>query len=368
MSINAVPQSSHHITHARSDPARAVHFVGSLPPELLGDDRATMQWLLDHTVGTEITALPCDRDPRWIVTWLEDLADVPALETVRTGASTCYDDTPTYRLKRGQWLEPDDVSLHRFSQTTAAMAARDQVCTEQAVLPPHQVSVPNPFDLALFAFGGPAGSMAHLPVFRHAVLDDLRAIHDRWGNQAVFQLETPAVLASMDRTPRPLWPAAAHTLAKHTAAVIADGPHSARWTIHLCHGDLGHTPLFTPNDLVPAVQFLNALHKRLQRLRLPMPAAHIPMCTGTTAPPTDPRFYRALRHLRRDIDVIAGLVDETHPDDARTALRLSETELDRPVLAVAASCGHGRRTVPATSANTALACELAHLHTDITTP
>src|SRR5207248_221196 len=108
-------------------------------------------------------------------------------------------------------------------------------------------------------------------------------------------------------------------------------------------------------------------HKRLQRLRLPMPmpTAHIPMCTGTTGPPTDPRFYRALRHLRRDIDVIAGLVDETHSDDSRTALQLTETELDRPVLAVAASCGHGRRTVPAA---TALACELAHLHTDITTP
>jgi hypothetical protein len=112
------------------------------------------------------------------------------------------------------------------------------------------------------------------------------------------------------------------------------------------------------------VQFLNALHKQLHRLRIPMPATHIPMCTGTDAPPTTLRFYRALRHLRRDIDVIAGLVDETHPKESRTALGLVETELDRRVLAVAAACGHGRRLVPDAIANAALACKLAHLTTD----
>jgi hypothetical protein len=349
-------------TDARGN-VRAVHFVGSLPAVMTGDHRATMQWFLDHTTDTPLTGLPCDPDPRWIIDWLDGLAAVDALEHVRTGASADYDDMPTYRLKRGHWLEPEDLSLGRTAHTDAVMAARDRLHDDRD-FPPHQVSIPNPFDLALFTFGSPSAAVTHLPVFRQAVLDDVHTIDRQHGRQVVFQLETPAVLATLDHTPRPLWPAAVHALAKQVARVIADGSLVAQWRIHLCHGDLGHRPLFSLTDLVPAVQFLNALHKQLQRLRLPMPAAHIPMCTGTDAPSTNPRFYRALRHLRRDIDVIAGLVDENHPEDSRTALQLVETELDRPVIAVAAACGHGRRTVPATAANSALACELAHHTTD----
>ncbi len=350
-------------TTAPSEEDRAVHFVGSLPAVLTGDHRQTMQWFLDHSIDTSLTGLPCDPDPRWIIDWLDGLAAVDALEPVRTGASADYDDMPTYRLKRDHWLESEDLSLGRAAHTDAVMAARAQL-HDDGDFPPHQVSIPNPYDLALFTFGSPGAAVTHLPAFRQAVLDDVHTIHRQHGAQVVFQLETPAVLATLDRTPRPLWPAAVRALAKQVARVFADAPRDATWRIHLCHGDLGHQPLFALTDLVPAVQFLNALHKQLRRLRIPMPAVHIPMCTGTDAPPTDPRFYRALRHLRRDIDVIAGLVDETHPKDSRAALGLVETELDRPVLAVAAACGHGRRLVPEAVANAALACELAHHTTD----
>jgi hypothetical protein len=355
MSTLVFSNPSHdHLGAEDRENVRAVHFVGSLPAVLTGDHSATMQWFLDHTTDTPLTGLPCDPDPRWIIDWLDGLAAIDALEPVRTGASADYDDMPTYRLKRGHWLESDDLSLGRAAHTDAVMATRAQLRDDRD-FPPHQVSIPNPYDLSLFAFGSPSAAVTHLPVFRQAVLDDVHTIHNQHGNQVVFQLETPAVLATLDRTPRPLWPAAMRALAKQVTRVFADGPREATWRIHLCHGDLGHQPLFALTDLVPAVQFLNALHKQLHRLRIPMPAAHIPMCTGTDAPSVDPRFYRALRHLRRDIDVIAGLVDETHPKDSRTALGQVETELDRPVLAVAAACGHGRRSVPA-----ALACELAH--------
>jgi hypothetical protein len=356
--------SNDRLDAASSEDVRAVHFVGSLPAVMTGDHRQMMQWFLDHSADTTLTGLPCDPAPRWIIDWLDGLATIDALEPVRTGHSADYDDMPTYRLKHGHWLESEDLSLGRATHTDAVMAAREQLHDDRD-LPPHQVSIPNPYDLSLFTFGSPAAAVTHLPVFRQAVLDDVHTIHRQHDNQVVFQLETPAVLATLDRTPRPLWLAAVRALAKQVARVFADGPREATWRIHLCHGDLGHQPLFPLTDLVPAVQFLNALHKQLHRLRIPMPAAHIPMCTGTDAPPTDPRFYRALRHLRRDIDVIAGLVDETHPTKSRAALGLVETELDRPVLAVAAACGHGRRTVPDAVANAALSCELAHHTTDI---
>jgi len=184
-----------------------------------------------------------------------------------------------------------------------------------------------------------------------------------WGSEVVFQLETPAALLLFDRTPRRLWPALAYALARQTAQLITSAPPSASWILHLCHGDLGHEPLAQPDDLVPVVQYLNALHRRLSKLDIPMPQAHIPMCTGTTGPSTNPRFYRALSHLRTGIEVIAGLVDELHPEDSHTALRLVEDELGYRVSAVAAACGLGRRTPRAAVDNALLARDLACANT-----
>ncbi|WP_158889000.1 hypothetical protein [Amycolatopsis anabasis] len=353
----------HEVPDQSGESGRALHFVGSLPPELLINDSTAMQWFVDQAGDTDLLTLPCDQDPQWIVNWLVSLADVAALQTVHTGDSTSYEDLPAYGLAPGHRLAPEDIALRRASDVTAAMAARNRLSSDRD-LPPHQVSVPNALDLSFFCFGGPKAALAHLSVFREAVLTDIRHIHDRWGDDVVFQLETPAVLVMFDRTPRQLWPALSFGLAHKTAQLITGAPRSARWILHLCHGDLAHEPLVEPRDLVPAVQFLNALHRRLNRLDYPMPTAHIPMCTGITGPPTEPLFYRALQHLRTGIDIIAGLADELHPEDSRTALHLVESELGHRAIAVAAACGLGRRTTTAAEANAALARELSRIHTD----
>jgi hypothetical protein len=363
MSTTVVSHPFHrHTTHDSGAPGRAIHFVGSLPPEVATNDRDSMQWFLDYADGHALTTLPCDRDPRWIIDWLDNLATIPALHITRAGKSTSYTDMPTYDLAPGHQLKPSDVTLGRVSEVTAVMAARNQLYAA-GELPPHQVSIPNALDLAMFCFGAPKPALVHLPVFRDAILADVTEIHDRWGSEVILQLETPAVLVLFDRTPRRLWPALAFALARQTAQLITSAPQSTRWTLHLCYGDLGHEPLAQPADLVPVVQYLNALHRRLTKLDVPMPQAHIPMCTGTTGPPTNPRFYRALSHLRTGIEVIAGLVDETHPDDSRTALRLVEDELGYRVKAVAAACGLGRRSERAAIENALLTRELAHAHT-----
>ncbi|WP_410659449.1 hypothetical protein [Amycolatopsis sp. lyj-112] len=337
---------------------RAVHFVGSLPPELLGNDHATMQWFLDNTRGTQLTTVPCDRDPRWIINWLNGLTDVPALESRRSGNSTGYDDMPTYRLAQGRSLAPEDVSLRRARDIPVAMATRLRLNTT-GELPPHQVSIPNALDLSYFTFGAPRPALAALPIFREALLGDILEIHNRWDSEVVFQLETPAVLALLERTPRQFWRFLAGGLARQVADLITSAPQGARWILHLCHGDLAHRPLFEPANLVPAVLFLNALERRLTKVDYLMPTSHIPMCTGTSAPSTDRMFFRALSHLRTGVDIIAGVVDEGHPGESAIALRLAEEELDRPIRTIAAACGLGRRTPDAAVANARLARALA---------
>ncbi|OAP24182.1 hypothetical protein [Amycolatopsis rubida] len=337
---------------------RAVHFVGSLPAQLAPTPQAGMQWMLDQAHGRTLATLPCDADPRWIVDWLYALGNVASLEPTRTGEATSYDDYPRYRIAPGHRLAPEDVSLRRASHT-ATVAVTRQALDGPQQLPPMQVSIPGPLDLAYLCFGTPARTLANVDVLREAILHDVNEIHHRWGDEVVFQFETPATLAILDRVPHSLQASAAALLAGQITRVIRESPTSATWILHLCHGDLNHEPLVTPPDLAHAVRILRAVHRQLTRLGLPMPRVHIPMCTGTSAPSTNAAYYRALRRLPDDIEVIAGLVDEHHPAESARALELAENALGRTIAAVAAACGHGRRNPADATANAELAHTLA---------
>ncbi|QYN18916.1 hypothetical protein [Amycolatopsis sp. DSM 110486] len=316
-----------------------------------------MQWMLDQTSGIPLATLPCDRDPGWLKSWLYQLAQRTALTPTRAGDSTGYDDYPQYRVAAGQRLAPEDVSLRRANEATAVMGARRGLDTA-GPLPPMQVSIPSPLDLAYICLGAPFPLMAHLGVFRQALVDDVEEIHQRFGDEVVFQIETPASLIALDQAPRALAPMVAAFLAGQIVRLITDTPREARWILHLCHGDLNHEPVVIPRDLSPAVRLVRAVHRRLTSLGEALPRVHVPMCTGTTGPPTEYGFYRALAWLPKDVEVIAGLIGEHHPGDSRRALDLAENALGRKVTAVAAACGHGRRSPAAAADNAALAREL----------
>lgn len=334
----------------------SLHLVGSLPPPLCADPAAAMAWLLRHSGDVPLTALPHERDPRWIIDWLtHDLAAVPALERVRGGESRDYGDMPCYRVRAGHRLSPRDLAPGRSAQAEAAFAAL-------AVLDPPrptrvQVGIPNALDLALFAFGSAEAAKEQLATAQAAVAGEVVQLAARWGDRVQLQLETPAVLIAYHRTPRAAWPALTADLVRQVGGVLAAAPH-VRWVLHLCYGDLGHVPVFTPTDLEPAVEFLNALSDAALERRTPMPVVHLPVTHGDAAPPTDPAFYGALRRLRRGVAVIAGVVAENHPEETRRALDLVEDALGGPVAGVAAACGYGRRTLAAAAANMALAVEL----------
>ncbi|MER5265204.1 hypothetical protein ABTZ99_24315 [Actinosynnema sp. NPDC002837] len=337
-----------------------VHLVGSLPRPLCDDPATAMDWFLRHRGGAELTALPSDRDPRWIVDWLtHHMSSVPSLEQVRGGESRGYDDMPYYRVRAGQKLCAEEIGLSRVAQADAAFAALDRLhVTGNGEDLRVQVGIPNALDLAVFAFGSIDAAHEWLPTMQVAVVHEVTELVARWGDRLQLQLETPAVLVAYHLTPPAAWPELTAQLAGQVAGVLGAAPRT-RWVLHLCYGDLEHVPVFTPTDLRPAVRFLNALADVLAGQGVPMPTVHLPVASGANPPPTDPAFYDELRHLRRGVEVIAGVVAEDHPEETREALRLTVDALGMPVAGVAAACGYGRRTEDAAAANLGLAAKLA---------
>ncbi|MEU4448778.1 hypothetical protein [Actinosynnema sp. NPDC023926] len=337
-----------------------VHLVGSLPRPLCDDPATALRWFVEHRGEAELTALPSDRDPRWIIDWLtRHLSSVPSLEQVRGGESRGYDDMPYYRVRPGQRLSEQEVGLRRVEQAEAAFAALDRMCPGGPGEPPRvQVGIPNALDLALFAFGSIDAAREWMPTVQAAVRHEVAELDARWGDRLQLQLETPAVLVAYHLAPPPAWAMLTADLTRQVSGVLAAAPR-ARWVLHLCYGDLERVPVFTPTDLRSAVRFLNALTDLLAEQGAPMPTVHLPVVCGRQAPPTDPAFYEELRHLRRGVGIIPGVVVEDYPEETREALRLAEEALGAPVSGVAAACGYGRRTEEAAAANLALAARLA---------
>ena len=326
--------------------------------------------------AAELTTLPCDRDSRWIIDWLDGLREREPLELLLDGDSSDYRTMPAYRRRKGTSIRPADVAPGRAGEVKAMLAARRRLGAVS--LPPLQVSMPAPLDLCLFAFGVPAVEMGrlpvgpalraigaalrHLPAFVEAVvgeIEEIQKLADEAGEEVVVQLESPAVMVAYDRAPRVLWPVVTWWLARHSGSIVAAAPPHTRFIFHKwCHGDLGHKPITRLRDLAPFVAFSNALARRLVRVERALPALHVALCDGETPPSVDPVDYTPLAELDEGFELIAGLVDERHPESSRVALRLTEQAIKRRVYAVSASCGLGRRTEADAAANIALAVEL----------
>jgi hypothetical protein len=361
MSRTTAPSLSYAPSHSYAqDRALPVHLVGSLPSPLCEDPATAMGWFLDHRGKASLTALPSDRDPRWIIDWLTYyMSTVPALDQVRGGDSRGYDDMPYYRVRPGHRLRPEDVGLARIDQAAAAFAALERLGADEGGVPSRvQVGIPNVLDLSVFTFGSMEDAREWVPVMRNAVVDEVSGLVARWGDRLQLQLETPAVLVAYHHTPPEAWPVLTAELTRQVADVFAAAPN-ARWVLHLCYGDLEHVPVFHPTDVRSAVEFLNGLADLLAARGIPMPTVHLPVSGGDHPPSTDPAFFAALRHLRRGVKVIAGVVAEDYPEETREALALTVEALGTPVAGVAAACGYGRRTIAAAAANLELAAEVA---------
>ncbi|MFI8977264.1 hypothetical protein ACIGO9_30585 [Nocardia asteroides] len=344
---------------------RYAHFVGTLPPDLIGDDRSVLEWFGDLAHRYPVTAIPCDIDPDWIDNYLADLSRHPAFAlapVTRPGSDSAM---PSYQLRPGHRLIPDDVSMNRHDRIVAIAGRYAQLQAERPELAatPLQVSLPNPLDLAVFAFAGGvvdeglplvgtlahplplAAAIRHLPTFTRAVLDEVDAVTAAIGRFGiVWQVESPvATLAAIRATRLRVTPVLLPMIARQLAEILSElYDRNAQATLHLCWGDHLRQQTVAPSSLTPVVRLLNAAARRLRHRGTPLPPVHIPCAFDREPAPLAPSFYAPLARLDEGWSTIAGVVA---PDsDSDTALQRFEAAIGHPAFAVATTCGFGRRT------------------------
>jgi hypothetical protein len=338
---------------------RRAHFVGSLP----GDDAAGAMTGAARAVGGALLTVPDgETGPRreWIVPMVERLRRRPEIEDVRPGDWSTYEDIPRLRVRPGHRLFGTSIELGIAEAARAARPAFTALRAELGADRPvrFQVGIPSDLDLAFFAFG-PAGPVRHKRAWTEALAAAMHDTAAEFGDDVVFQLEIPAELILLARTPAPARPAAARLLARSVTGLAQAAPAGARLGLHLCLGDLGHRSLQRLADAGPLVTLANAVAAGWPAGRT-LDYVHLPLAAADLPPVTEPAFYRPLAGLAlpAGVRVIGGYAHEDQ--DLATQLRvrdLVETAVGGPV-DVATSCGLGRRTPAAAAAALARTAEL----------
>jgi len=333
----------------RGTPTRFVHLVGSTP---FASTAEAMDVLLERLSGRLRTLPDGETGERrnWIVSIIESLRAHPDLEVVREGRWAHYEDLLTFGVRRGHSLRGETLDFRHVADFEAAyplfLERRERLIA--AGVPgaaglAFQVGLPGDLDMALFTMG-PLGALRHRAAFTEATLREIRAISARAGANVVFQLELPAELVFVARSPAPLRPWIARWLGGGVASLAAQSPEGTRFGLHLCVGDLNHKALAKMRDTGPLVRLANAIVQAWPAGR-PLEFIHAPLAAAEQPPPGAPEFFTALRELRlpEPTRFIAGFVHEgSSLERQRELLRLIESLVGRPV-DVATSCGLGRR-------------------------
>lgn len=322
-------------------PRRAL-LLGSVPG---GSAREAMSLALD-TLGPYLVALPdgeTGERRNGIASTFERMRAVPALRVTREGDCSDYDASPRLAVRRGHALRADDLPLGYVEAWETSRGTYDALLQHASRPPPFQVGVASPLDMAMFALG-PAGPIRHRDAFTEATADQVRRISAAAEHDVVFQVEMPAELVLLARTPRPLRRVVAARLASGALDLIRRSPPDTRWGVHLCVGDLGNKALFSLRDSGPPTTLANALvdawpaGRRLEWL-------HVPLAAGDQPPPGEPDAYAPLRDLSPGASraLVAGFVHERcSQGHLRAVLGQVENAVGHRVR-VAAACGLGRR-------------------------
>ena len=323
--------------------SRIAHLVGSIPLE---SGEAAMTAALDR-MAPALQSLPdgeTGERANWIIHIIEAFRDHPDLELKRQGDWSDYNATPVFRVRNGHTLRGESLDfghVDAFEQHYPLfLKLREQYGRDDLT---YQVGIPGDFDMALFTLG-PTGPFRQRKPFTEATLREIRAIHDRAGDDVVFQIEVPAELVFVARMPAPLQPAMAKFLAGGIARLAEQSPVGARFGVHLCLGDMNHRALGRMTDVAPLVRLSNAVVDAWPSGR-PLEFIHAPFAAAIEPPVNSRRFYAPLRDLRlpRNVEFIAGFAHEDQPLHAQVALRDYLDELTGREVGIATACGLGRR-------------------------
>jgi hypothetical protein len=352
-----------------ADLKRMVTWPGSMPAGL--NAREAWSTLLTQ-VGPLLTSVPPPETGAaadWIVPYLLMLRNHPSLEEIRQGDWSDYDHGNRYQVKPGYEFVSGPINVG-IVDSFVANATLFRTLRREFDLPediPLQLDVKGVFDFAFFAFGPGAiltkrNRERYMRPFLDATLREMRTVLDRAGQQPViFQLSVPVPTIFECKIPAPFRRLFTGWLAASVVRIAAEAPTGSHFGCHLCLGDLGHKAKARPRSAAPLVALANGIARRWPAWVSPLEYMHLPLAAGDEPPSLQERYYRPLRNLRltEGCELVAGLLHEGL-NEAQVAKALGMVEkfvsestgTATPVapVAVAPSCGYGRRSQDATLA------------------
>ena len=324
---------------------RHAHLVGAWPGS--GPERA-MQTAL-RELGEHLVCMSDgetgDRSI-WVTPIIDTLRANPDVEQVREGDGTSYEDTPEFRLKPGQSLDPANLRLqyaHAFQRSFDSFKALRRQFDRPELR--FQVGIPAPTDLAVYSFGEAAFADHSLyEAFLEATAREIEEIVEAADEDVVFQVETVVGLVAVAQADDGEQEAVANRMADQLLNVVRRAPKGTHFGFHLCLGDFNHEAYGRMRDSRPLVLLSNALAASWPEDRK-LEFIHVPFAAAKEPPIAEVEFYEPLRDLDLPDDVrfIAGFLHESLDLKAHQELLERIEERVGHEVDIAAACGLGRR-------------------------
>jgi hypothetical protein len=306
-------------------------------------------------LGPHLSSLPdgeTGERRNWIIHIIEGFRTHPDLELTSDGKWSDYDDLPRFRVRNGHRLYGAALDLGLVAAAEESLHSFE-LLRDKSQLPDlaFQVGVPGDFDMSMFTLG-PRSALRHRRAFTEASLTEIRRVNElAAAGSVVFQIEVPAELVLLARTPPAGQPALARVLGGQIASLAKGAAPGTRFGIHLCLGDMNHRALGRMKDARPLVLLSNNVarawpsDKRLEFVHAPFAAADSP-------PPLHPDFYAPLAELSLPTNVrfVAGIAHEDQLLQEQRELRSLIDGYCGRTVDISTSCGLGRRSPTAARA------------------
>jgi hypothetical protein len=337
-------------------PQRAALLVGSMP---FADEEACMTEALD-ALGTHLFALPDgeigDKSPlfpkgnriAWVMYAIEMLtADQESWQIVKPavrgadGLAVNYQSIQKLKPRHSPAAMPQHVSLGYDGFFRCSYPRFKQLAAERGLAHlKFQMGIPTGFAMG-FAFASALDWLRYTNAFNTVLAREVNRMLEDAGDDLVVQIELPAEVYAASILPGPLMGLSLRPLYDLLGKIRP----ATQIGIHLCLGDFHNEAIVHPKTLDKLVAFSNRMvagWPSAQRLAY----VHYPFAEGAIAPRTDAAYYRPLRDIRLPAQThfVAGFVHEGLSLEENKRLLDTIEQARGQVVAVASSCGLGRRS------------------------
>jgi hypothetical protein len=335
---------------------RQALLIGSLP---YGNEEAAMRKALD-ALGDHLFSLPDgeigDKDETykkgrrigWVQTAIQRNVDSGAFDVVKdverdraTGLFKDYTDLFVLRPRHS----PDTLPAHldfgyleffRRSYPTFRKL-REQSHRSDLVF---QVGIPTGLAIGLLSMR-PLQALRYRRAFDERLAHEVNEIVKAAGDDVIIQIEVPVEMGMAQRLPGFLmrWPVGM------LISLVRRIDARARLGVHMCLGDLHNKALVKLDMEGLIVRFANRLTASWPSDRR-LEYVHLPFAEGEVPPPTDAAAYAPLTRIRlpEGTRFVAGFVHEKLGLEEHTRILAAIEAARGGSVAVACSCGMGRRT------------------------